>query len=208
MNERRVFLKVVGAGALAAACNPAETDSTASGSEATSATGNSAATGGAGGAGGGSNSTDAATAAGSGGSTGSTSSTSSTSSASSTGSAGGGGGGLPAKYTVLGNVADLVLGTLKQAGQGVLLGLDAAGVYAMSALCTHKFCDMNPKGQVTAGVGVRCTCHSSKFDNNGAVTQGPAVKALDHFDCALTAAGQIGVDKTQVVAVGFRAMVV
>ena len=99
-----------------------------------------------------------------------------------------------------------MLGLLKQAGQGLLLGRDAGGVYAMSALCTHKFCDMNPKGQVSPS-GVRCTCHNSKFDNNGAVTQGPAIKALDHFDCAIDADGNVGVDKAKVVAVEFRARV-
>ncbi len=196
MNERRVFLKVLGAGALASACNTEETAPATSSSDASTGSEATTSTGGVGGSASSSN--------------GSTANTSSTASGVGGGGAGGGGGsgggGLPENYAIVGKVSDIMLGLLKQAGQGLLLGRDAGGVYAMSALCTHKFCDMNPKGQVSPS-GVRCTCHNSKFDNNGAVTQGPAIKALDHFDCAIDADGNVGVDKAKVVAVEFRALV-
>ena len=196
MNERRVFLKVLGAGALASACNTEETAPATSSSDASTGSEATTSTGGVGGSASSSN--------------GSTANTSSTASGVGGGGAGGGGGsgggGLPENYAIVGKVSDIMLGLLKQAGQGLLLGRDAGGVYAMSALCTHKFCDMNPKGQVSPS-GVRCTCHNSKFDNNGAVTQGPALKALDHFDCAIDADGNVGVDKAKVVAVEFRALV-
>lgn len=196
MNERRVFLKVLGAGALASACNTEETAPATSSSDASTGSEATTSTGGVGGSASSSN--------------GSTANTSSTASGVGGGGVGGGGGsgggGLPENYAIVGKVSDIMLGLLKQAGQGLLLGRDAGGVYAMSALCTHKFCDMNPKGQVSPS-GVRCTCHNSKFDNNGAVTQGPAIKALDHFDCAIDADGNVGVDKAKVVAVEFRALV-
>ena len=195
MNERRVFLKVLGAGALASACNTEETAPATSSSDASTGSEATTSTGGVGGSASSSN--------------GSTANTSSTASGVGGGGAGGGGGsgggGLPENYAIVGKVSDIMLGLLKQAGQGLLLGRDAGGVYAMSALCTHNFCDMNPNGQVSPS-GVRCTCHNSKFDNNGAVTQGPAIKALDHFDCAIDADGNVGVDKAKVVAVEFRAL--
>lgn len=204
MNQRRVFLKVLGASALASACNSEETDTSGGGTSATGTTDASSATG-VGGSTSTASSTDAATSASGagGGSATSTSTATSTATATSTSS----GGGLPANYTIVGKVSDIMTGFLKQvSGQSLLLGQDAGGIYAMSSLCTHKFCDMTFKGTVGAS-GITCTCHASKFDNNGAVTKGPAVKALDHFDCAVDASGNIGVDKTKVVDASFRAMV-
>ncbi len=206
MNQRRVFLKVLGASALASACNSEETDTSGGGTSATGSTDASSATGV-----GGSTSTDAASSASGagGGSATSTATSTSTSTSTSTATATStsSGGGLPANYTIVGKVSDIMTGFLKQvSGQSLLLGQDAGGIYAMSSLCTHKFCDMTFKGTVGAS-GITCTCHASKFDNNGAVTKGPAVKALDHFDCAVDASGNIGVDKTKVVDASFRAMV-
>lgn len=189
MNQRRVFLQVLGASALTTACGSSDTESETTTGATTSGTGGS---GGAGGA----SSADAAS-----------SSTASASSADAASSSTGSGGGLPANYTAVGKVADITTGLLKPvASVSLLLGRDAGGVYAMSSLCTHKFCDMCVKGTINMS-GVVCTCHNSKFDGNGAVTQGPALKPLDHYDCLVLDDGTIGVDKTKIVAADFRAMV-
>jgi cytochrome b6-f complex iron-sulfur subunit len=188
VNQRRIFLKVLGASAVTTACGSSDDDTTTSASTSVS----SASTAGAGGAGGDSTvATDASTSA----------------DASSATGSGGAGRGLPANYAAVGNVSDIMTGLLKPvSAASVLLGRDANGVYAMTSLCTHNFCDMCVKGTVSAA-GIVCTCHNSKFDPNGKVTQGPALKPLDHYDCVVLDDGTIGVDKAKVVAADFRAPV-
>jgi Rieske Fe-S protein len=61
------------------------------------------------------------------------------------------------------------------AGAKIILSQPTAGkVVAFSAICTHQGCPVAPKGATLA-----CPCHGSVFDAaTGAVTQGPATKAL------------------------------
>ncbi len=190
MNQRRIFLKVLGASAVVSACGGDDTDSTTSTSTSTATT-----------SGQGGSSSDATTTSGQGGSSSDATTTSGQ------GGAGGQGGGLPSNYLAVGNVSDIMQGLLKAvSSSSLLLGRDAGGIYAMTSLCTHKACDMCIKGSISAA-GVVCTCHNSKFDNSGAVTQGPALKPLDHFDCVVLDDGTIGVDKAKVVPAEFRAPV-
>lgn len=119
----------------------------------------------------------------------------------------GGAGGMPSPLVVVGNVADVKEGELASVpAESLFLGRDAGGIWAMTSLCSHKFCDMVVKGAVTPGA-VRCTCHSSKFDLNGAVLTGPASKPLEHYFCEVAANGDISVDDTQVVDAAFRAAI-
>ena len=189
MNQRRIFLKVLGASAVTTACGSSDDETTATSSGTTAS---SASTAGAGGAGGDPTTTSDASSA-------------DASSSSGSGGAGGSGGGLPPNYKVVGKVSDVMTGLLKPvSASSLLLGRDAGGLYAMSSLCTHKFCDMCIQGTISAA-GVVCTCHNSKFDPNGEVTQGPALKPLDHYDCLVLDDGTIGVDKAKVVSADFRA---
>lgn len=175
MCERRRFLKVLGATAMASAC--AVDDGTPSEFGTGSATSGS-------GAGGDPGTTDAS---GSGGA--------------------GGAGALPANFAVVAQLANLKQGVLTAVpGKGLLLGRDAGGVYAMSSLCTHQQCDMTVKGAAIAN-GIRCTCHNSRFDLNGAVTVGPASKPLQHYKAAVGPKGEVGVDLKQPVAATDRAVV-
>jgi nitrite reductase/ring-hydroxylating ferredoxin subunit len=154
MNERRVFLQMLGAGALASACSSSDSSDT-------------------------------------GGSTGSGSVPAT----------------LPENYTKVGTTAEVMAGTLTQvAAASVLLGRDDGGVYAMTSICPHANCDMCLKGLVIPK-GIVCNCHGSEFDPAGNVTNGPALKSLVHYDCAIDAAGNIGVDKATEVEVEFRAPV-
>lgn len=194
MNQRRTFLKVLGASAVVAACGGDDGESAETSTSATSGSGS-------GGQGGGSTSSTSSN----GGATGEGGA--GTQSSSTSGQGGGQPNGLPPNFVAVGNVSDVMDGLLKSVPtSSLLLGRDAGGLYAMSSLCTHKFCDMCKQGAINAS-GVVCNCHKSKFDNNGAVTQGPAVKPLDHFDCVVLDDGTIGVDKSAIVAADFRAAI-
>lgn len=58
-------------------------------------------------------------------------------------------------------------------GRSVALFRDAAGVYAISRVCTHLGCIVKP-----SATGFECPCHGSRFGPDGAVVRGPAPKAL------------------------------
>ena len=61
----------------------------------------------------------------------------------------------------------------------------AGGVLAYSAVCTHQACDV--KTWLSKEKTLVCYCHSSKFDllDGGAVTAGPASRALPAIPLAL-----------------------
>jgi cytochrome b6-f complex iron-sulfur subunit len=90
-----------------------------------------------------------------------------------------------------GNVTALPLGVLMVVpGQPVIIGRDAGGLYAMTITCTHQGCDVEPSGNGSSAT-VRCPCHGSQFDRNGAVVRGPASSALTHFAVSVDASGNI-----------------
>ena len=198
MNDRRRFLHVLGA-TTAAVALPA-----CGGTETTATTG----TTGAGGAGGSGSTTGSVGGAGGTGAT-----TGDTSSATASSSTGGGcemtpvgvAVGVPDDFTKPG--LHIVPGTK------VLIGRDDKGLYALTSICPHEFCDMDatqnvggmkmPVGTVTAQ-GIVCNCHNSKFDNYGAVMKGPANKPLKPFAMALGCDGKLYVDKTTVVSINQR----
>lgn len=188
MNERRRFLHVFGATAAALAvpaCGGGVDPTSGSGGSTSSSTTGSTTTG-AGGAGGGSG--GAGGAGGQGGM--------------------GGQGGDPCDPNPPGVTAGppskfATNGLHKVSGTKVLVGRDGGGLYAMTSLCPHQFCNMNIDGTVKA-TGIVCTCHNSVFDNNGAVTKGPANKALKHYAMALACDGTLRVDMTKTVDASTR----
>jgi Rieske Fe-S protein len=198
MNDRRRFLHVLGA-TTAAAALPAcgGSDSTSGTTGAGGAGGSGAGGAGGGGAGGGTSSVTS-------------SSTTSSSTASATSSTGTGGTceettggvavGVPADFATAG--LHLLPGTK------ILIGRDDKGLYALTSVCTHEFCDMDEKksGQnigIISAQGILCNCHGSKFDNYGVVVKGPAKNPLKAFAMSLCD-GKIYVDKTTVVPVTDR----
>jgi Rieske Fe-S protein len=80
----------------------------------------------------------------------------------------------------------------------IYLCRDEAGVYAMTAICTHAGC--------TIGEGARgfvCPCHGSSYDFNGANTHAPA--PLVHFRVCVDATGRATIDPRSVVPPSVRA---
>jgi len=94
-----------------------------------------------------------------------------------------------------GNITDLPIGTLKAIDKApAYIGRDDAGLYAMTATCTHDGCDMISDGSIGADVkSVNCACHGSHFDANGHVTSGPAKGDLAHFSVEVDASGNVTV---------------
>lgn len=66
--------------------------------------------------------------------------------------------------------------------------------YVMSTKCTHFGCEVEPDAN---GVFV-CPCHAAEFDRSGAVTKGPAKRALPWHEVRITPAGalEVNVGKT------------
>ena len=109
----------------------------------------------------------------------------------------------PAGPVAAGTVADIQVGMLKLIdGESVVLARDQEGLYAMTRVCTHQ-------GQlvslITAGgvPALHCYGHGSEFNMAGAVTRGPAERALDHFRVEV-AAGNITIHADQVVSADTR----
>lgn len=79
------------------------------------------------------------------------------------------------------------------------IGRDARGLYALSAVCTHLGCTLQARDR-----RYECACHGSRFDDRGAVLNGPAQRPLDRFSLALSAEGRVVLDVTQTVSPDFR----
>lgn len=99
-----------------------------------------------------------------------------------------------------GNVSALPVGALQAVeGKKVIIGRDAAGLYAMTGICNHEQCDMLKDGSVTPD-GISCDCHGSEFDRYGVVQRGPARRPLKHFKVTVDAAGAITIHAGELVA--------
>jgi Rieske Fe-S protein len=73
---------------------------------------------------------------------------------------------------------------------------DAGGIYALTAICTHRGCTVHAEGDE----GFGCPCHDSEYDRQGAVTQGPAQRPLRHFQVRESSpGGLLEVDLTREV---------
>lgn len=80
--------------------------------------------------------------------------------------------------------------------QQVYIVRTLAGFYAVSAICTHLGCvtQWKPENRL-----IECPCHGSKFRNDGSKVAGPAPRPLPHFLIALTADGELVVDKLETI---------
>ena len=68
---------------------------------------------------------------------------------------------------------------------------------AISTTCTHLGCSV-----AISDTGFACPCHGSRYDQDGAVTGGPAPKALPWFQVTVAPNGEIEVDKNTQVQSG------
>ena len=96
--------------------------------------------------------------------------------------------GIPDRYTV--NSVTFLQ------DQQVYIVRTPAGFYAVSAVCTHLGCVTQWKPEANQ---IACPCHGSKFQPDGKKVEGPAPRPLPHFAIALSADGDLVVDKLEIV---------
>lgn len=114
-----------------------------------------------------------------------------------------------------GNVSDHAAGVWKLFGsQRVIVGRDAGGYFAYTAVCTHEATTIafrtssacsTPTGcTATSTTGeTECPLHFSRFDGGGSVTRGPAAGNLAHYQVTV-ANGVITVNPGVTVAASAR----
>jgi nitrite reductase/ring-hydroxylating ferredoxin subunit len=78
---------------------------------------------------------------------------------------------------------------------------DDAGIYALSAICSHLGCTVRWE---TGAFG--CPCHSSRYDSYGRVQHGPATRALAALWVGLDKEGRLVVDRSRTVPPSARLM--
>lgn len=80
----------------------------------------------------------------------------------------------PTQEIPLGKAADYPRGTRRVVADGqALLIHDEAGLRAISLVCTHLGCLVQPDDE-----GFTCPCHGSLYAADGALRRGPATQAL------------------------------
>jgi cytochrome b6-f complex iron-sulfur subunit len=104
-----------------------------------------------------------------------------------------------------GNAAAVAVGTLRPiGGQGVAIGRDSAGIYALTLICTHAGCDMSQGGSTVSAGGIQCNCHQSRFDAQGNVIRGPAGSPLAHLIVTADATGELTIHGDEPCPAGTR----
>lgn len=69
---------------------------------------------------------------------------------------------------------------INQDGKPVAVYKDSSGnIHSISAICTHMSCTVGWNNQEKTW---DCPCHGSRFDANGKVIKGPAIKNLSNVE--------------------------
>lgn len=101
---------------------------------------------------------------------------------------------------IAGMPADFPLNQLTPLTDGpIFIGRDEAGLFALSAICTHLGCTV-----ARSKAGLACPCHGSRFAADGTHLGGPASRPLPHLALSLNSTGQIEVDLDKMVESEFR----
>ena len=74
--------------------------------------------------------------------------------------------------------------------QGFFVVRDGQKLFALSSVCTHRACELNPAPDRS----YHCKCHGSMFDANGKVTRGPARRDLPILAARTNEQGHLLVD--------------
>lgn len=67
-------------------------------------------------------------------------------------------------------------------GKAYVVRTSQSKFLALSLLCTHKKCDVDPTAE-----GFECPCHGSTYDKSGKVLSGPAKKNLKSYKTTFNA---------------------
>ncbi len=88
------------------------------------------------------------------------------------------------------------------AGRSVAIVKEAAGIYAVSTVCTHLGCIVK-----ATETGFDCPCHGSKFHKDGSVLRGPAPKGLPWLEVKHLGGDNFLIDEGKAVAAGTTVVV-
>ncbi len=103
----------------------------------------------------------------------------------------------------IGKIEDIPVGTQRIIeDKKVLIKRDAAGISAVSLICTHLGCIVSKTDK-----GFACPCHGSKFDEKGMVLGGPAPKGLLWLEVNRLPSGKFIVNAGKSVAAGTKFVV-
>jgi len=72
-------------------------------------------------------------------------------------------------------------------GNGFFIVRRGANLFALSAICTHRYCKLDAETDRT----FYCPCHGSTFDADGKVTQGPARRDLPVYELSTDEKGDL-----------------
>jgi Rieske Fe-S protein len=101
----------------------------------------------------------------------------------------------PPRIIVAGAPADFPSGELTALAAGpAFIGRDEAGLFALSAICTHLGCTIARSGEELA-----CPCHGSRFAADGDNLAGPASHPLPYLALNLNDDGLVEVNLDQPV---------
>ncbi len=101
----------------------------------------------------------------------------------------------PPRIIVAGAPADFPSGELTALAAGpAFIGRDGAGLFALSAICTHLGCTLARSGEELA-----CPCHGSRFASDGNNLAGPASHPLPYLALNLNDDGLVEVNLDQTV---------
>ncbi|MBC8412197.1 MAG: ubiquinol-cytochrome c reductase iron-sulfur subunit [Nitrospira sp.] len=100
----------------------------------------------------------------------------------------------------VGTVENFPIGSVKKLDdKNVFIFSEEAGLFAISAICTHLGCIVSP-----VDFGFQCPCHGSQFNHIGNVIGGPAPRALEWFEISQEIDGSLAIDTAKTVSQGTK----
>ena len=100
----------------------------------------------------------------------------------------------------IGKIENFPIGSVKKLeDKKVFIFSDEAGLFAISAVCTHLGCIVYP-----SEFGFQCPCHGSQFNKEGKVIGGPAPRPLEWFEISHEVDGTLVIDAGKAVPKGTK----